>query len=221
MCRYAGTEALDPDTEIDHMPRLAPALTIGFALPKADRPEWIVQKLTEIGVDSIIVLHAERSIVRWEPDRAARHIAKLAKVAREASMQSRRVWLPTIGGPTQVESMAAPGTAPNDMAPNDMVANAKSANDMASNDMVANAKSANVIAALPIASPIALADPDGAVLTLATSTVLIGPEGGWTAGEMDRFASRVRLGSSILRVETAALVAAAQLSALRDIGITP
>ena len=221
MCRYAGTEALDPDTEIDHVPRLAPALTIGFALPKADRPEWIVQKLTEIGVDSIIVLHAERSIVRWEPDRAARQFAKLAKVAREASMQSRRVWLPTIEGPTQVESMAAPGTAPNDMAPNDMVANAKSANDMAPNDMVANAKSANVIAALPIASPIALADPDGAVLTLATSTVLIGPEGGWTAGEMDRFASRVRLGSSILRVETAALVAAAQLSALRDIGITP
>ena len=137
--------------------------------------------------------------------------------------------------------MAAPATAPNDMAPNemapndmapyDMVANAKSApgtapNDMAPNDMVANAKvanakPANVIAASPIASPIALADPDGAVLTLATSTVLIGPEGGWTAGEMDRFASRVRLGSSILRVETAALVAAAQLSALRDIGITP
>ena len=216
MCRYAGTEALDPDTEIDHVPRLAPALTIGFALPKADRPEWIVQKLTEIGVDSIIVLHAERSIVRWEPDRAARHIAKLAKVAREASMQSRRVWLPTIGGPTQVESMAAPATAPNDMAPNDMAPN-----DMAANAKVANDMAPNVIAASPIASPMALADPDGAVLTLATSTVLIGPEGGWTAGEMDRFASRVRLGSSILRVETAALVAAAQLSALRDIGITP
>ena len=36
------------------------------AIPKQDRPEWIVQKLTELGVDRIVLLHAERSVVRWD-----------------------------------------------------------------------------------------------------------------------------------------------------------
>ena len=40
-------------------------LTVAFAIPKQDRPEWIVQKLTELGVDRIVLLHAERSVVRW------------------------------------------------------------------------------------------------------------------------------------------------------------
>ena len=171
-CRFVSADVLEPDTEIETVDRAVPEITIGFALPKGDRPEWIVQKLTEIGVDHVIVLHAERSVVRWEPDRAERNIAKLVTVAREASMQSRRVWLPTVSGPLRADQV--------------------------------------------IGETVSLAEPDGDALTLAATTVLIGPEGGWTPNELGLTASHVSLGTSILRVETAALVAAANLSALRD-----
>jgi 16S rRNA (uracil1498-N3)-methyltransferase len=56
-----------------------------------------VQKLTEVGVDRILVFAAARSVVRWEGAKAARQRQRLAKVAREAAMQSRRSWLPDIG----------------------------------------------------------------------------------------------------------------------------
>ena len=181
MCRFGDGGMLEADTHIVSEAASTVAITIGFALPKGDRPEWIVQKLTEIGVDRIIVLHAARSVVRWEADRAERNIAKLRRVAREAAMQSRRVWLPTIDGPLtpSVVTSAAPCAA------------------------------------------VALAEPDGAPLSLATTTVLIGPEGGWSADELSATANHVRLGSTVLRVETAALVAAAQLGALRDRTFTP
>lgn len=74
-------------------------LELLVAVPKQDRPEWIVQKATELGIDRIVLLHADRSVVRWEPDRAAKHLARLRTVATEALMQSRRTFLPEIAGP--------------------------------------------------------------------------------------------------------------------------
>jgi 16S rRNA (uracil1498-N3)-methyltransferase len=49
--------------------------------------------------------------------------------------------------------------------------------------------------------------------------VLVGPEGGWSAGEREAVAaggiSRVSLGPHVLRVETAAVAAAVLLAAFR------
>ncbi len=54
----------------------------------------------------------------------------------------------------------------------------------------------------------------------AAIALFVGPEGGWTAGELQRFeatgALAVTLGPRVLRVETAALVAAAQLLEFTD-----
>ena len=72
-------------------------LTVAFSVVKGDRPEWTVQKLTEIGVDEIVVLApTTRSVVRWDAGRANKNLEKLRIVAREAAMQSRRVWLPKV-----------------------------------------------------------------------------------------------------------------------------
>jgi 16S rRNA (uracil1498-N3)-methyltransferase len=97
-CR-AGDDAIAIDGDVTFEPRRANPVTIGVAIPKLDRPEWIVQKLTELGVDRIVFLHADRSVVRWDPDRASKHVAKLRRVAAEALQQSRGVWLPEIDGP--------------------------------------------------------------------------------------------------------------------------
>ncbi len=183
-CRFVVGAALRPYGAITLDRQVRQTVTIGFALPKADRPEWIVQKLTEIGVDQILILRTERSVIRWDGERADRQLAKLNKVAREASMQSRRVFLPHLVGPINLDAVSSVVAA--------------SANGFGMG--------------------IALAEPGGRQLSVDTPVILIGPEGGWSAQEIATMPDHVNLGTTILRVETAALVAAARLVALRDAG---
>ena len=92
--------------------RAGQQLTIAAAIPKGDRLEWMVQKLTELGVSEIVLTHCERSVVRWKQDRAGKQLARLTRVAREAASQSRRVWLPRLGGPVDIAAVAGlPGAA--------------------------------------------------------------------------------------------------------------
>ena len=66
------------------------------AIPKADRPEWMVQKLTELGATAIGFVECARSVVHWDERRADRQMQRLRRIARESAMQSRRVWLPQL-----------------------------------------------------------------------------------------------------------------------------
>lgn len=104
-CVYAGDGRVEPAGPVEFEARMAPVVTVGFALTKGDKPEWAVQKLTEVGVDIIVPFVAARSVVRWDADRAARAGERFDRVAREAAMQSRRAWLP------EVRPVAAFGSA--------------------------------------------------------------------------------------------------------------
>ncbi len=73
-----------------------PSLTVAFALVKGGRPELVVQKLTELGVDVIRPFAAARSVVRWDDAKADHQLQRLRRIAREASMQCRRCHLPTV-----------------------------------------------------------------------------------------------------------------------------
>lgn len=103
-CRVRGG-ALAPDADVVFVPRRRRPVTIAFAVPKHDRPEWIVQKLTELGVDRIVLLEADRSVVRWAGDRADKHVARCRRVALEALHQCRAVWLPSIEGPVGADAL--------------------------------------------------------------------------------------------------------------------
>jgi 16S rRNA (uracil1498-N3)-methyltransferase len=93
-------------------PVATPPLTVAFALVKGGRPELVTQKLTELGIDRVTPFVAERSVARWEPARAARHVERLRRIAREASMQSRRCTLPTVDELSTFAAVAArPGAA--------------------------------------------------------------------------------------------------------------
>jgi 16S rRNA (uracil1498-N3)-methyltransferase len=102
------------DGPVVRRPRVAPEITVAFAPTKGDRPEWVVQKLTELGVDRIVPLRTARSVVRWESgDRGQRAVAKLTRVAREAAAQCRQPWLPEVGPVLPLEALAAlTGLAP-------------------------------------------------------------------------------------------------------------
>src|SRR5262249_4480464 len=132
------------------------------------RLDWLVQKVTEVGVTRLVLLAAERSVVRWDDERAPRQLDRLRRIAAEAAMQSRRVWLPALCGPTP---------------------------------------------ATDVLTTCAVAEPGGRALSASDRAMAIGPEGGWSPAELAMAADRVSLGEHVLRVETAAIVAATLMGA--------
>jgi len=67
-------------------------LTIATAVPKGDRFDWLLQKLTELGVSRIIPLKTERSVV--EPRDAKQK--RCQRIIIEACKQSKQSWFPEL-----------------------------------------------------------------------------------------------------------------------------
>jgi 16S rRNA (uracil1498-N3)-methyltransferase len=161
---------LVPDGDVVSVPAPSPRLTVAFALTKGDKPELVVQKLVEVGIDRIVPFTAERSIVRWDLDKAARNVDRWRVIAREAAAQAHRPWLAT------VDDIRAFGDAGAALAHPD-------------------------------------AGPGPATPADTPTTVLVGPEGGWSATEASAVGRWIGLGPNILRAETAAIVAASRIVA--------
>ncbi|HXZ62779.1 MAG TPA: RsmE family RNA methyltransferase [Acidimicrobiales bacterium] len=98
-----------PEGGVQSEARPEPALTVAFAPVKGERPEWVVQKLTELGIDRIVPLCTERSVVRWTGARGQATVERLRRVAREAAAQCRRVWLPEVCETVPFSELAALG----------------------------------------------------------------------------------------------------------------
>lgn len=111
-CRLTGGPALEVAGDPVAEPPPEPPITVAFALVKGERPELVVQKLTELGVDRVLPFVAARSVVRWEPGRADRNVDRWRAIARQAAMQCRRTWLPEVAPVATFASVAAlPGAA--------------------------------------------------------------------------------------------------------------
>ncbi len=78
---------------------------VAFALVKGSKPELVVQKLTELGVDRIVPFRAERSVVHWDDAKARKAAARWRAVARAATMQSHRPWLPVVEDVTDLRDL--------------------------------------------------------------------------------------------------------------------
>lgn len=89
-------ECPESTSEVAHVQAPLERLGVGFALLKGDRPELIVQKLTELGIDWIQPLICDHNVIRWSEEKARRNTERLQAVARSASMQCRRTWLPHV-----------------------------------------------------------------------------------------------------------------------------
>lgn len=156
-------------------PRVRPAIHLACALPKGDRQNVLLDMATQLGMTQFTPLVCERSVVKP----GARHIERWQRICLEACKQSRRFYLPDIHPPATLravtESAAAQGNT--------------------------------MWIAHPAAQAISLSS---AVSQSAADaiTILVGPEGGFTESEVSQAASHARilkLGSAILRIETAAV----------------
>jgi 16S rRNA (uracil1498-N3)-methyltransferase len=85
-------------------PPLAPRLVVAFALTKNEKPETVVQKVTELGADAVRPVSSSRSVRRAVD--APRMTERLRRVAREAAMQCRRARLPEVAEPGPLSLLA-------------------------------------------------------------------------------------------------------------------
>ena len=174
--------------QVDVEPVPAVVVTLVQALAKGDRDEMAIEAATEVGVDAIIPWQAERSVVVWRGDRAAKSRARWVSTVRAATKQARRCRIPDVEVPLSTKQLAARTRAV--VAAGGTVA-------------VLHEEATAALATVPL--------PDsGEVL------VVVGPEGGISEAEValltDAGGVLARLGPHVLRTSTAGPVAIAHLS---------
>jgi len=86
-------------------PRRPLSVTLAQALIKPERFEWVIQKATELGVDRLIPLVTERSVVRPATARVEQRLARWRRIAQEAAAQCGRSTLPRLDAPRSVEEL--------------------------------------------------------------------------------------------------------------------
>jgi 16S rRNA (uracil1498-N3)-methyltransferase len=156
-----------------------PLITLGQGLPKSDKMDWIVQKATELGVANIVPLVTERTIVKIRDEE--KRVSRWQKICREAAMQSNRVDIPVVGRIVSFEDFLR---TPNFELPTLLLLPWEEGT-------------------VPIKEVLRT---DSGITNI---TVLIGPEGGFSAHEAEAAHGKgfhlVSLGPNILRTETAAI----------------
>lgn len=172
-------------------PPSAPRLVLVQALAKGDRDELAIEAGTEVGADGIVPWQAERSIVVWRGERAAKSRARWLGTVRTAAKQARRAHVPAV-------EVALDGAG--------LVRRTREVVEAGGVVLVLHEEATAPLA--DVALPEAGTDAD--VL------VVIGPEGGISdrelAGFLDAGAVAVRLGPHVLRTSTAGPVALALLA---------
>lgn len=181
---------LDVD-EVLREPASRPALVLVQALAKGDRDEMAIEAATELGVDVVVPWQADRSVVVWRGERAAKSRARWLGTVRAATKQARRARVPgvelavdTAALARRVEAVVAAGGA----------------------GLVLHEEATTPIREVPLPAPGAEAEV----------VVVVGPEGGIAPAELDALvaagATAVRLGPLVLRTSTAGPAALALLS---------
>ena len=87
-------------------PEPAVRITLGAALIKFDRFEWMIEKATELGVERILPVETTRS-ERGLAAAAAKRLERWLRIARESSQQSRRLRMPEILSPARFDRVLA------------------------------------------------------------------------------------------------------------------
>ncbi|HEX7043097.1 MAG TPA: RsmE family RNA methyltransferase [Burkholderiales bacterium] len=175
----------------ERAPPPAPRIDLYSAIPKGDRQAVLLDMATQLGVARFVPVRWQRSVVE-AGDRAPE---RWFRICIEACKQSRRAYVPELSPPVGLEEAIAG----------------------------ARADGARLVLAHPggDAAPLGTLD----VERTGRYALFVGPEGGLIESEVERLrahgATLVRLGDSILRIETAGVALIASLRALSERGALP
>jgi 16S rRNA (uracil1498-N3)-methyltransferase len=98
-----GEVALEVGEPRDSPPARSPAITLAVALPKGERQKWLIEKLTELGVATLVPLVTARGVA----EATAAAIERLERGVIEACKQCGRDRLLAIGEPATVAELVA------------------------------------------------------------------------------------------------------------------
>lgn len=179
-----GSKALGRVVEV-RFPATEPKmrLTLIQSMPKGEKLDLILQKCTEIGVAEFLIIETERTVARIPSEKIGARLDRWRAIVREAAEQSGRVLLPVVEGVLSFHEALARVTQ--------------------YPAMIAweEERSPGLLTALRRFG------------SIGRAALLVGPEGGFTAGEVDEALAKgivpVSLGPRTLRTETAAIVASA------------
>jgi 16S rRNA (uracil1498-N3)-methyltransferase len=101
--------ALDHKLKLNHEPDVKVTLIQG--LPKQDKLEWVIQKAIELGVTEIRPAVMAHSVVRLDPQRAAKKTERWQKIAEAAAKQSKRDIIPVVYPPEKLETIMRSSSA--------------------------------------------------------------------------------------------------------------
>ena len=170
-------------------------ITLIQGIPKSNKMDFIVQKVTELGVKRIIPVITQRTIVKLNEEKARARRNRWQRIALEAAKQSGRAIIP------EVDEVTTFVQALNNISEENLNLIPWEEEETTSLKKVLKPITDHRV---PI-------------------TVFIGPEGGFTSGEVEaakkRGALSVSLGPRLLRTETAGLAALVMiLYELGDLG---
>lgn len=162
-------------------------------MPKGTKMELILQKLTEIGVDEIVLVQTKRSVTKIDNKKEDKKIERWERIIYEAAKQSKRGKIPTLTGVLTFNE------ALEDMKNNDL-------------NLCPYENERTVIIKEAIKGK-----------QINNMGIFVGPEGGFEEEEIEKIQNIngqvVSLGPRILRTETASVVASSiVLYELSDLG---
>jgi 16S rRNA (uracil1498-N3)-methyltransferase len=165
-----------------------PPLILAQALLKGEKMGWVIQKATELGVSAIVPLITDRVILKLSGKHEENHQSRWMRIALESAQQSERWTLPSI---LPIQTFQQFLETP----------------QQGSAIFMAERKDGASLLTIPCST-----EKRGSEVT-----VIIGPEGGWSAEELEAAQSHqwafASFGKEILRAETASIAALAILQA--------
>ncbi len=180
--------------DIDHT---RPPLVLVQGLAKGDKIDRVVRQATELGVETIIPTQFKRSVVRIDDTKVAKKQLRLQTIAREAAMQSGQPAIPSVLPFMPFDTFC---------------------DSVTSDDLVLVCWE-EALCSDSVLQTIAWLQNTNQYSMFKRIIVVIGPEGGIDSEEITLLETskacvkRVSLGPSILRTETAGVVAVALVQA--------
>ncbi|MGP1589852.1 MAG: 16S rRNA (uracil(1498)-N(3))-methyltransferase [Oribacterium sp.] len=173
----------------ERMHELPAEIHLFQGLPKSDKLELIVQKAVELGAFRIVPLRTQNAVVRLDEKRAGAKVMRWRGIAEAAAKQSKRSIIPEVAAPMDFRE-AIEQAADFDCR------------------MIPYENAEGMTALLSVLRD--LAQPwDSQRAGKKRIAVFIGPEGGFSRGEIEAALAHgvqpVSLGRRILRTETAAI----------------